>query len=333
MKRIGKLFIMLLTVLLVTGCVKESISMNIKSNGNVELSIIMAFAESMSEDMTITDEDKKEFADKGFKVEEYVEDDMKGIKATKTFKLADISTDKEVVVSLDEYLNDPKSDIKFFQKVGKNKYKANFTIDTRSEDYDSETASLYDSNIDISYSVTLPSKAISHNATKVEGNTLTWKVKFNTLTNINYEFSMGRNNTLLIIAGIIGVAIVAIVIVVVVMTRKNKNNSNGIPMTDMPTGMPQQPTGMVEQPIMNPEVSQNVPMVEQPSVGISVSEPVVEQPKVDVLVTESASIPVVEESAVQAPVDAFQTVSEPVENTVTTESAISNETEENKDLQ
>ena len=61
MKRIGKLFIMLLTVLLVTGCVKESISMNIKSNGNVELSIIMAFAESMSEDMTITDEDKKEF--------------------------------------------------------------------------------------------------------------------------------------------------------------------------------------------------------------------------------------------------------------------------------
>ncbi len=318
MKRIGKLFIMLLTVLLVTGCVKESISMNIKSNGNVELSIIMAFAESMSEDMTITDEDKKEFADKGFKVEEYVEDDMKGIKATKTFKLADISTDKEVVVSLDEYLNDPKSDIKFFQKVGKNKYKANFTIDTRSEDFDSETASLYDSNIDISYSVTLPSKAISHNATKVEGNTLTWKVKFNTLTNINYEFSMGRNNTLLIIAGIIGVAIVAIVIVVVVKTRKNKNNSNGIPMTDMPTGMPQQP-------IMNPEVSQNVPMGEQP--------PVVEQPKVDVLVTESASIPVVEESAVQAPVDAFQTVSEPVENTVTTESAISNETEENKDLQ
>ncbi len=338
MKRLGKIFTILMTVLLITGCVKENVSMNIKKNGDVELSIIMAFAETMSEDMTSMEESKKEFTEKGFVVEDYAEDDMKGIKVTKTFKLADVSTDSEVVVSLDQYLNDPKDNIKFFQKVGRGKYKANFTIDTRSEDIDSETVSFYESNIDLSYSVTLPSKALSHNATKEEGNTLTWKIKYNELTNINYEFSMKNNTTLWIILGILGIVIVAIIVVVLVMTKKNKNNSNGM----MAMNQPIQPNNMPVEPVMNSEISQVTPSVEQNPVVESMAtqsmsvEPVMnpeilqEAPSVEPMVTQPVSVePIVENS--DASMDS-SLVSEPiVQNAeMMNDSVVTSEDQENK---
>lgn len=303
MKKIGKIFVVLLTVLLMTGCVKESIHMNIKKNGDVELSLIMAFADSAASYMGDMDELKEEYTEKGYKVEDYVEDDMKGIKVTRTYKIDDVSSDKEVTVDLGEFLEEPNDKPVFFQKSGKN-YKANFTIDTRSEDLDSSSASMYSANIDISYSVTLPSKPKSHNATKVDGNTLTWDVKYGELTKVNYEFSLNGSNVLWIIIAIIGVAAVAIVIVVVVMGRKNKQN----PMDG--NMMQQQPFDPVYNNTMQSDaVSPTMDVSPMPS-----SEPVMDA------VTEAETPSVIETSAMEMP--APEVVEPVVANTTVVETPV-----------
>lgn len=221
MKRLSKLFVLLLTVLLITGCVKENVHMDIKKNGDVELSIVMAYADSISNYIKVTDEEKQSFIDAGYKVEDYVDESLKGIKVTKTYKIKDISSNQEIEVSLNDLLENPSKDITLFQKTGKGKYKANFTIDTKESNANSSDLMKYASNIDISYSVTLPSNPKSHNATSIDGNTLTWKIKYGETKNINYEFTLNNNNILWIIIGVVGIAIIAVVVVAIVMKRKS----------------------------------------------------------------------------------------------------------------
>jgi len=216
MKRLSKIITMLLVVFLVTGCVRRKINMNISRNGEIELTAIIAYADSAN--MTVSESDKAKYKSNGFKVEDYNQDEYKGVKISKKFKISEVSSDSEVKFSLKDLEETAKPIM--FQKIGNKKYKANFVLDTRTSDGQSG------SGVDISYTVTLPNKPISHNANSVDGNTLTWTADLGEEKAINYEFSLGGISTSLIIIGIIVVAAVAIVIVVIVMGKKNKQNPN-----------------------------------------------------------------------------------------------------------
>ena len=135
MKRLLKLFSVLLVVVMMTGCVKYNINMTISNNKKMKFEAIIAMSSSLMQGENTTtstnEEGIKELEKKGFKVEEYKEDDYEGWKISKTYDNIDnYSTSDEVKVDLNKFLEgeEPKY---FFQKKG-NTYKAVFTFDLNS---------------------------------------------------------------------------------------------------------------------------------------------------------------------------------------------------------
>ena len=315
MKRLSKIITMLLVVFLVTGCVRRKINMNISRNGEIELTAIIAYADSAN--MTVSESDKAKYKSNGFKVEDYNQDEYKGVKISKKFKISEVSSDSEVKFSLKDLEETAKPIM--FQKIGNKKYKANFVLDTRTSDGQSG------SGVDISYTVTLPNKPISHNANSVDGNTLTWTADLGEEKAINYEFSLGGISTSLIIIGIIVVAAVAIVIVVIVMGKKNKQNPNMssfgnevpvVPEVDVPV-TPTVPityndinavsSGVSMTPVMEPATTNAVPQTNVEVTPVEIPNPVAETPAAEipnpVVETSETEIPnpVVETSATEIP--------------------------------
>ena len=315
MKRLSKIITMLLVVFLVTGFVRRKINMNISRNGEIELTAIIAYADSAN--MTVSESDKAKYKSNGFKVEDYNQDEYKGVKISKKFKISEVSSDSEVKFSLKDLEETAKPIM--FQKIGNKKYKANFVLDTRTSDGQSG------SGVDISYTVTLPNKPISHNANSVDGNTLTWTADLGEEKAINYEFSLGGISTSLIIIGIIVVAAVAIVIVVIVMGKKNKQNPNMssfgnevpvVPEVDVPV-TPTVPityndinavsSGVSMTPVMEPATTNAVPQTNVEVTPVEIPNPVAETPAAEipnpVVETSETEIPnpVVETSETEIP--------------------------------
>ena len=315
MKRLSKIITMLLVVFLVTGCVRRKINMNISRNGEIELTAIIAYADSAN--MTVSESDKAKYKSNGFKVEDYNQDEYKGVKISKKFKISEVSSDSEVKFSLKDLEETAKPIM--FQKIGNKKYKANFVLDTRTSDGQSG------SGVDISYTVTLPNKPISHNANSVDGNTLTWTADLGEEKAINYEFSLGGISTSLIIIGIIVVAAVAIVIVVIVIGKKNKQNPNMssfgnevpvVPEVDVPV-TPTVPityndinavsSGVSMTPVMEPATTNAVPQTNVEVTPVEIPNPVAETPAAEipnpVVETSETEIPnpVVETSETEIP--------------------------------
>lgn len=214
MKRFSKIMTTLVFVaVLLTGCVKYNANMAINSQGNVDVTFIVAFANSLLEEDNgvsvsgFSEEDKQKYEQKGFKVEDYKDANWTGNKISKSYNIEQVSSPNPVVVELDSY---PEEETQFlFQSLGDKKYKGHFTIDPNNDDSiqastegmtPEQLESIY-ASMDYKYSVTLPSKPISHNADKVEGNTLTWNISFDKKTDIQYEFSLesdgsGNNSSL-----------------------------------------------------------------------------------------------------------------------------------------
>ncbi len=258
MKRFRKVIMLFCFLLLVTGCVKHNMHMTISEKGNVEVSSIIAYASSSGK--SVTEEEKAKYKANGFKVEDYVESDYKGVKLTKVYKLSEVSSDKVETFLLNDLYEVEKP--KIFQKIGKNTYKANLILDTRTTDGQTSTG------VDISYSVTLPSEPISHNADKENEKTLTWTVNLGEVKTINYEFTISGNSTLWIVLGIAGIAVIAIVFIVYNYNKK-KRKANEM-------------TGIEELQLINPNVGQ-IPSVENTVLenvedNNMVSTPIVEEP-------------------------------------------------------
>ncbi len=140
---------------------------------------------------------------------------------------------------------------------------SDFTEDENSSDFSSEddfsglTGDDFDadqlmSSFDLKFEVTLPSEAISHNATKVSDDkkTLTWDLT----KEDNIEFSFKANNsmaTYIIIGCIAGIVVAAAIIIVII--NKNKKKKHNTMYTQPMNGMNQQnmPTNNMQQPIQN----------------------------------------------------------------------------------
>ncbi len=336
MKRLNRLFTLLLVVFLVTGCVKYNTQMGISEQGEVDLNITVGFAnylldmveEEESSTGMMTDSDKEELEKLGFKVEDYKDNDWTGVKLSKAYQIENVSSTNSVTVPLDSILEG--EDTVLFQSLGNDTYKGHFTIDGNSlnaSDLNSgemspEDMEMLKASMDISYSVTLPSAPISHNADKVEGNTLTWNVKFEGVTDIQYEFSLKKgssngnsssngesnsnsnvpttdekkdNSTLWIIVGIVGIAAVAIIVVVILVASKKKKNANTMmnmnvnPNMNQNMGMsPVQPTMTV--PMAPQSAIPQAPVVPQQPVA-PVQQPVAEPTPVATPVVEQPAMP------------------------------------------
>ena len=240
MKRFIKTFSIVLMVLFLFGCAKQEIHMDI-TNTEVTIEITDAMNSSLMTEEDIA-EKKKEYEALGYKVKDYSgEDGMVGVVYYKTFKLSDVSSEEPVKYHLEEGLRDNFKNPKIFkveEGLFGNTYTADLVLDTSVfldldegetvEEYEEEIEE-YANYVDIYYKVTLPKKAVSHNADLVDGKTYTWNVEYGSSKDINYVFKTTSPWVYAIII-IVAIAIIAVAVLAIMKFIKNKKSNIQIPI-------------------------------------------------------------------------------------------------------
>ena len=250
-KNIKLTALLTLLVISLTGCVKFNSTMEIKKDKSMDYKIIYAFDKSLFGDQEIlTNDDKKELENKGFTVSNYVDGNMKGFKVSKNIKnIDDVSSANDATYDLSGLLDSNKSESKVFKvKKGflKNTYTASFKFDSSDSDLNNSTSddttidndftidndtttdsdfdfSNINTNMDLSFNVKLPYKAISSNATtkKNDDKELSWNLSSTGEDKIEFSFAL-YNMTNIYICG--GVIVLLIIIVIVSILNKSKKN-------------------------------------------------------------------------------------------------------------
>ena len=147
MKRLKKLFAVLLIAALATGCVKYNATMNINKDKSMDFTIIYALDKSLMGESSLKEEDFEELKKTGYTVEKYSEGNYEGFKMTKKISnIDDVSTDKDVEFNLSGMMEENEESKYMFKVVkngDKNTYYAKFKFDSNdsglnSDDEDSE---------------------------------------------------------------------------------------------------------------------------------------------------------------------------------------------------
>ena len=246
MEKTLKVVFVMLMVFVLSGCTKINAVMEIQPNGVISYSSLLAFNEEVVGDNEILSADKISALNQaGITVTNYNDKGMKGVNlAIKDLKIRDVSSDKETDnYDLSAVINNYEEAKLFKVKKGffKNTYSAKFDLGDYSLDdlsnlanylnatEDEESAELleklekYKGTEEVTFTVKLPYKAISNNATdsKNDGKELSWNLlKADEFGTINFEFSLYNITNIFMI---VLLAIVVIVVVVFIIMKKNYN--------------------------------------------------------------------------------------------------------------
>lgn len=296
MKKVLRTILLFMVVVLLSGCVKYNIEMNITKDKKMNMVFISAADKSMFGDSIEEPEDNEELQklkNEGWKLGKFEDDKWKGAKLSKSFDDIDkLSTENETIFDLNKFGQEGQMPANVFQKTtqdGETVYKAKFAFkmtngdeeiqdetneemdlgendsleevpeDDTSENNESmeEMIKKMSGSMDLKLTVNVP-KVISSNATTVEGNKLTWDLtKMQEGTNIEFAFSLDEGLSFPLIYVIIGGCALLIIIVLVVLLSKKKTSND---MTTTNTQVPSEPVAPVEQaPVQSiqPEPVQN----------------------------------------------------------------------------
>ena len=223
--------IVLVTVLL-TGCMKMNLSMEIKDDKSMEFKMLYAvkkeILEQYAEEESLIDEETLENMKKaGFMLEDYDNGDMKGYVLTQKIPNIDtISTASDIIFDLNKMLEGMDNNLYMFKVErgnNKNTYYAKFKIDFSksilenenitdnnqdSEDSlennniiggsidDEQLQNMLASGVDLSFSIILPNSVLNSNASTIEdnGRRLNWNLLYNKENNIEFSFELGNND-------------------------------------------------------------------------------------------------------------------------------------------
>ena len=293
-KRSFKVLCLMLIIFMTSGCMKLNVDMSINKDKSMNLSYVVAFANSLMNqsgtDTALDESDLKQAEESGFKVENYSDGSMTGYKFTKGFSNIDnISDEKETIFDLEKLLDGEEAKV-FTVKKGlfKNTYSVKMQNNTATEmedemdlgsiygdsssDYGSSSnifgdtdLSMLTSSMDLTFTVNLPNKPINSNATTTEneGKKLEWNLMDQNLQNIEFEFELYNMDNIYLTVGIIGVLVI-IIIVIIIMNKKKPNSKEVTPVLvndtviepNIPNEMPVE-TINKEEPVNNQNIQGN----------------------------------------------------------------------------
>ncbi len=272
MKKLLRVVICFALVFALTGCYRVRTTMKVNNDKSVDFEMIYAvnstamkdFAKQMGgEDADVTEsestddavdpEDYKWLTDKGYSVAQYEskeKDDSgkevvyNGVKLSKKFaSIDDMAKADEGEVDFyklfgngaqdEETAKANFDDSKILNKKG-NVYKANLVFDLSSEDNGGMDISSIASTFDLGYSITLPAKPKSHNATSVseDGKTLTWKFDYGKKNKVEYEFELSNSSSTILYVFIGVIAVIVICVVIALVTQKKPTAGANIQPVD-----------------------------------------------------------------------------------------------------
>lgn len=214
----------------------------------------------------VSADDYKYLEEKGFKVEEYKEEkDGKkyaGVMLTKKYKsIDDITKDTEKTINVNEVLGekDKFDDSQFYSKKN-NVYKASLLFDFSQEGTEGTEGmdmSSMANSFELKYTIKLPVKAKTNNATEVseDGKTLTWKFKYGEKNLVEYSFALsnglfGLDSNMVMYIGIGLCALIVVAVVVIILSKKKSSVSS-------PVTYPEPVVPMQSQESVEPQVNSN----------------------------------------------------------------------------
>ena len=234
-----KIVAIFFVMLLFAGCMKSKTEVTVNSNGSVDVAYTTAMSKKVIEDLgnsggegssnteTLSEDDKKKLEEKGYSIENYDDGDYTGFKVIKHYNSIDeISTTEDVEIStnLVEDENTKLFTVKkgFFANTYKTKITANKEKGSLEQikTYQTDEYADYFKGLELSYNITLPSKATSNNATSVNGNTYTWDLTTFDKDTIEYEFTLLNITNIAIVC--VGAALIIGGIAFIVIKKKTK---------------------------------------------------------------------------------------------------------------
>ncbi len=297
LKRSKKILLLVLGVLLLGGCkAKFETNMSINEDKSMNLKIIEGFDDelinammSMNESSSLeeieevkeyTDEEQRKFLqenlfksdeafasvkEEGFVVEEYQDNTYMGYMVIKNIENIDNYVGDNTNFSLSSY--EDFNSKKIFTKDG-NVYKGRILFENAENE---EAAETYDIDFEYVFTLTLPNKVISSNATTVseDGKTLTWNLVNSNIDAIEFEFEFPSILTMIkdnmfIVAGIAIVIILIIVVLITLIINKSKKNNKDVKNGN--SEINEQDSVMSPQPEIQPIMSQDTVVSSQPEI-------------------------------------------------------------------
>ena len=227
-KAISVMVLLTLAAFCFTGCVRFRTSMNIKSNGKADLTVIYGYYnELIDSDVESEMEDLADaFEDDGWTVDDYKKGDYEGY----TFTMTNVKVnDFEDIFNADCFTEDLELGDFELTKKGSTytiNWDTNVVGDLNEEGITSEDLKTYGGFMEVE--ITLPSPATDDNATEVskDGKTYTWDL----LDGDEVELTFTLINVGLIIAICAIVFVVfaaAAVVVILLIVKKKKPATNG----------------------------------------------------------------------------------------------------------
>ncbi len=223
-KIISLIVIMGILLFVLTGCVNIEYDLTLKEDGSADIAFIYGFEKEMISEIETSSEElcediKTTATDAGYTVENYSDEKIEGIKATKHVDNASNISLFEIFdgINLEQSEEDK---IKIEKKNLKTVFSQNGEIDLTTMDETSANMST------IVYKINLPVKAEKSNATETseDGKTLTWKLKGGENNKIEFE-AVKEDGKIIIIISIVLIIIIALIIIIcIIKSRKKEEN-------------------------------------------------------------------------------------------------------------
>lgn len=108
------------------------------------------------------------------------------------------------------------------------------------------------SEMEFSYVVNLPEKALTNNATNVsnDGKTLTWSLMQSQISNIEFSFELKNMTNYYILYGGIAAAVIIVIIIIILLIKKGKKGKKVVPAQNEPIHADYDPS--IAQAVPNP---------------------------------------------------------------------------------
>ena len=222
MKRVVKLFSIILITLLFSGCVKENVEITINNDKSVDFNMVVGIPKDVIEAQEATknyyeeNDIIKKLEENGFKVNKDNDETYYNYKISKHFdNIESISTNDDLNIDLFD-LNKLSTNI--YEAIQSN-IDGYFSV--VSEMPEEERNDYYKSSMDLKYVVNLPNKADLNNATSVEndGKRLIWNLKDFKEDTMNYEVSFTNKEAIIMIIGVSLVLMIIVLLIIVLIVK------------------------------------------------------------------------------------------------------------------
>lgn len=222
-KTIGLIIILIVMLVALTGCAQVNYEVEINKDGSGEITYVYGVSKEKIGNATDIVEQfvgtmKEQAKESGYTVELYENDDISGFKANKY--ISNLTQDFSLEEAFgEEYVKDTENNrINIENGLWSTTYSQNAELDL---------TNLSDTNIEMTYTIKLPTKVKTSNASSVseDGKELVWNLKSGEVNTI--EFVAKEINMMpIVIIAIVGIAVVVVVAVVVINLKKKHATKN-----------------------------------------------------------------------------------------------------------